>query len=1069
MAPYSKQELLQLKHQTAIEHDTVIETIRKSNIHVSRKVKQGKRAGRRIQQRTKIFSTSTQDNTGDSGNNNIPTVISKHSLNRKVGGVSPHRQVSGSNPYNLINIIPSNTECDSSHLLDFCLLNTRSVKNKADKISNYICDNKLDVVALTETWLKPGIEDSTIIHKLCPEGFGLTHKPRNRQKCKRGGGVGLIYHNQLTLDSQSSTTFQSFEYIEHLLKTNNRNVRIVVVYRPPPSPRNGLSHKLFLEEFAGFLEQQTVTSGCFLMVGDFNYHVDDPSDKEAGHFMDLIRSSNLKQHISEPTHRSGHTLDLVITRDEENIVKNITVYPPEIIADHSAIHVKLDLAKPGPCKKEISYRKLKSINKEEFLDDINKSSVVQSPLHDLEGLVDQYHMDLGRILDKHAPIKHKVIITRPDTEWFSDSIKAEKQVKRKLERHWRSSKLTIDREIYVDQCRKVDHMIDVARTNYYLNKISENASDQRRLFKVVEDMTHKKTSPKFPTHESLSELAERFADYFSEKIVKIRSDLQEIRQDLLQTQESCSSILSEFQPASETEVRKIIRESASKSCSLDPIPTGLLKDCLETLLPVITKIVNLSLSECVMPENLKEAILSPILKKALLDSELLKNFRPVSNLPFISKVIERVVAKRFITYFKDNNLQEKMQSAYKKLHSTETALIRVQNDILCALDRKCAVALVLLDLSAAFDTVDHNILLSRLSSRFGICDNALAWLSSYLTDRKQKVSIQGTSSSSKQLTCGVPQGSVLGPLLFTAYTSPLGDIVRKHNVEFHLYADDTQLYIAFEQTEEGCTAAKAKMEACIQDIRHWMAVNFLKLNDDKTEVIILHSRYQASPTFTSINIGQESITPSNSVRNIGVLFDSNMTLQPHINAMTSSMFNQIRKIGTIRKYLDRKSTEILVHAFVTSRLDYCNSLLYGVSQDQITKLQRVHNTAARIVSRTRKYEHITPVLKSLHWLPVNQRIIFKILLVTFKALHDLAPGYISDLIHKYHPSRTLRSQDRLLLAVPYTSTATYGDRAFAKIAPTLWNGLPIHIRKSENVSVFKTRLKTHLFSQAYLT
>ena len=361
-----------------------------------------------------------------------------------------------------------------------------------------------------------------------------------------------------------------------------------------------------------------------------------------------------------------------------------------------------------------------------------------------------------------------------------------------------------------------------------------------------------------------------------------------------------------------------------------------------------------------------------ILKKALLDSELLKNFRPVSNLSYISKVIERVVAKRITDYFEDNNLLEKMQSAYKKLHSTETALIKVHNDILCAIDKKYSVALVLLDLSAAFDTVDHNILLSRLSSRFGICDNALAWLSSYLSDRKQKVNIQGTMSSSRQLTCGVPQGSVLGPLLFTAYTSPLGDIVRKHGVQFHLYADDTQLYFAFEPTTDGSMAAKEKMEACIQDIRQWMAVNFLKLNDDKTEVIVFHSRHHAPPQFNSVNIGLENITASKAARNIGVTFDSTMTLQPHINAMTSSMFHQIRKIGMIRKYLDKKSAETLVHAFVTSRLDYCNSLLYGLPQDLTNKLQCVHNTAARIVSRTRKYEHITPVLKSLHWLPVQQ-------------------------------------------------------------------------------------------------
>jgi retron-type reverse transcriptase len=198
------------------------------------------------------------------------------------------------------------------------------------------------------------------------------------------------------------------------------------------------------------------------------------------------------------------------------------------------------------------------------------------------------------------------------------------------------------------------------------------------------------------------------------------------------------------------------------------------------------------MSTSTVPPDLKEAIILPLLKKALLDSELFKNFRPVSNLPYLSKIIERVVAKRFVSHMQIHSLHEPLQSAYKQYHSIETALAKVQNDVLLAIDNQCCVLLVLLDLSAAFDTVDHQTLLSRMSTRLGIEGDALDWFTSYLSDRSQCVHVQGATSKKHTLQCGVPQGSVLGPQEYNSYTLPIGDIIRKYSLNFHIYADDTQ-------------------------------------------------------------------------------------------------------------------------------------------------------------------------------------------------------------------------------------------------------------------------------------
>ena len=255
-------------------------------------------------------------------------------------------------------------------------------------------------------------------------------------------------------------------------------------------------------------------------------------------------------------------------------------------------------------------------------------------------------------------------------------------------------------------------------------------------------------------------------------------------------------------------------------------------------------------------------MLKPLLKKYGADHELFSNFRPVSNLYFLSKVTEKAVAAQLMDHLNDNeSLLEEFQSAYKSRHSTETALVRVQNDILKAVDNNRSVILLSLDLSAAFDTVDHSILLSRLQNRFCIRDTALH-------SREQFVSVNGIESSKKNLLYGVPQGSVLGPLLYSLYPSPLGDIARKHSIPFHLYADDTQLYLSFtSDCPNHLSSSKMAVELCVKDIGDWMLRNKLKLNQDKTELLVISSKYCPRPPFDYIRVGDEVIKSGKLARN----------------------------------------------------------------------------------------------------------------------------------------------------------------------------------------------------------
>ncbi|XP_029284776.1 uncharacterized protein LOC115006618, partial [Cottoperca gobio] len=297
------------------------------------------------------------------------------------------------------------------------------------------------------------------------------------------------------------------------------------------------------------------------------------------------------------------------------------------------------------------------------------------------------------------------------------------------------------------------------------------------------------------------------------------------------------------------------------------------------------------------------------------------------------------------------------------------------------------------------------------------------------------------------------------------YMLPLGNIIRNHSINFHCYADDTQLYLSIKPDE---TNQLAKLQACLKDIKTWMSSNFLMLNTDKTEVIILGPKRLRNAFSNDIEaLDGINLASSTTVRNLGVIFDQDLSFNSHIKQISRTAFFHLRNIAKIRHILSQNDAEKLVHAFVTSRLDYCNSLLSGCPKKSLKTLQLIQNAAARVLTRTRKWDHITPVLAALHWLPVKYRIEFKILLLTYKSIKGQAPAYLKDLIVPYKPTRALRSQTAGLLVVPRVSKSTMGARAFSYQAPLQWNQLPVCVREADTLSTFKSRLKTFLFDKAY--
>ena len=320
----------------------------------------------------------------------------------------------------------------------------------------------------------------------------------------------------------------------------------------------------------------------------------------------------------------------------------------------------------------------------------------------------------------------------------------------------------------------------------------------------------------------------------------------------------------------------------------------------------------------------------------------------------------------------------------------------------------------------------------RLSDWYGISGQAQIWFSSYLQNRHQPVKIEDTFSDKVTLSYGVPQGSVLGPVLFTLYTTPLSAIISSFDINHHLYADDTQIYMSL--SVSNAKESLEKLQHCLMGVSAWMTGSKLKLNPSKTEFLLIWTKLQREKflnNFPCLLLGQDT-NPSRptSAKILGVLFDSSLNFRKHISQTCRACFYHIRDLRRIRKSLSLDLAKQIAVALVSSKLDYCNSLFHNMPEKDIARLQRVQNCLARVVTKAAGFSRSVPILKRLHWLPVKFRIHFKICAITFQTLKENQPAYLADLLVRPKCSKYLRSTISNRFVVPRIKTKT-GSRAFS--------------------------------------
>ena len=588
-----------------------------------------------------------------------------------------------------------------------------------------------------------------------------------------------------------------------------------------------------------------------------------------------------------------------------------------------------------------------------------------------------------------------------------------------------------------------------AKKNYYENQFQSYKSDIRKTWGIISEILSKKHRNKSSiksividgkTIKGSQQIAEKFNDFFLNIGTNLAASLET---NTSKTHRSYlnSNILTSFgfNLVDEDHINKIMKSLKNKTSSdHDGISIKLLKYLSPALLKPLTLIINQSLMTGLFPEKLKIAKVQSLFKKG--DEEQIENYRPISLVTSISKVFEKVVFLQLTKYFQDNGLFYDGQYGFRENHSTEMATVELLDRIISALDDKQLPISIYMDLSKAFDTLNHDILLDKLSY-YGVDGTALQWFDSYLSNRSMYVEIDNMKSSVRTLTTGVPQGSILGPLLFLIY---MNDISNSSNLfKFILFADDTNLFSTIEYTLPTHTSnVNELLNNELANIYEWLTVNRLSLNLTKTKYMIFHPiQKDISSLVPTVIINGIQIEKVHNFNFLGVCLDSNLKWDGHIKLLASKLGKYSGILNKLKRYIPIDILRILYCSMVNSHLNYA-ILSWGFACSRLKKMQK---RIIRIITCSKYNAHTSPLFKSLRILTLDDMLRLNTLKFYYKYLHnELPPYFYSFNIREQGDRHTYDTRNSGQLQVEMTRTE-YADKRLRIYLPTLVNDTPTNI------------------------
>lgn len=908
----------------------------------------------------------------------------------------------------------------------------------------------LDILGIQETRL-----DTTILDKnVNLPGYYLERKDRNRE----GGGVCVYIRNSIDYLRRCDLENDSLEMIIlEIKKPNSKPFLVCTWYRPPHSSTDIFD---LFEEVISKCEDQY--KDIYIM-GDVNCDLNrSPHEihtKQLFQIIELLQLTQLITNATRVTPISASLIDWFLTNNRESIVHS-GIYQLTV-SDHYLVFAVRKIGIPNSRPRFIETRNYKHFNANSFLHDLKEIKWPNASTYSNVDTVWNNWRDLYlSVLQKHAPVR--IIRTRnKPAPWISSSLKGLMVKRDILKKHAMKTNNDDDWVSYRQTRNFVTNEVKRVKKLHFETQIKNHKGNLNATWKVLHDLMGTKSNiteinklevpAEGRTFTDPKDIASHFNKCFSTMGPKLASKIpSSIKRptDYLKMSDS-SFTFTELLPKKVLKLLESVK--VGKASGLDKIPNKLLRISASYICESLTEIFNLSLRLGVFPVDWKRAKVSPIYKSG--EKSDSNNYRPISVISTIARIFERLIYVQLYSYLTDNNLLNSRQSGFRSLHSTVTSLLDLTNQWYFNIDCGLLNGVIFLDLKKAFDTVDHNILLTKLKY-LGIKGHAHKWFESYLTSRSQKCYVNGTLSDEVPVICGVPQGSILGPLLFLIFINDLTCSLQHSKAR--MYADDTSL------TFTACTIPELQkmMETDLYHIKQWLQCNKLSLNIMKTEYMIIGSRQRLSALEDfdlSLSVNGISLKKVQVTKCLGLEIDENITWHAQVNKVKKSVLRGLNTLRKIKPILDKDHLNQVYKSTIEPYFDYCSIIWDGIGQGLADQLQKLQNRAARIILAASYTKRSIMLLHELEWKNLIERRLNSKATMMFKISNNLVPQYLIDSFpNKANEYNTRSGLKDFILPKIRTS---YLLNSFAYSGPRLWNSLPMSAKECTTIDLFKKFLR----------
>ena len=777
--------------------------------------------------------------------------------------------------------------------------------------------------------------------------------------------------------------------------------------------------------------------------------------------MDSLNFTQLVKGPTRITDRTATLIDHVFTNKPENITEiNIPSYA---LSDHFPVAITRKCSHnmvKKPFHNHITYRSVKNFSEVDFLTDLsNQNWSSLTAYDDPDECTDLFIKLFSSILQKHAPLKRKRVkkVTQPN--WFNpDILQAIKQ------RNYYHKKQNVPQ--YKFMRRRVKEIVYRAKYDYFNDHINGHKQNPKQLWKSLRELSGLNSDTQTPClNDENGNLisdpvitANLFNTHFSNIHQTVPVDKTIIYtpcDSFITTIENKLSNIKRFAiPFVSVEFveRQLKSLDTSKSTGVDNLNAKYLKISASVIAPILTHIFNCSFNSNKFPKSFKLAKVIPIYKKG--DKHDKNNYRPISILPIISLILERHVCQHLKAYLENNKLFYHRQSGFRENHSCQTALIKLLDDWISAIDKNEIVGTLFLDLSKAFDLVNHDILLRKLSM-YGLHNNAIDWFKSYLNSRIQKTFISGEQSTPREVVAGVPQGSVLGPILFLIYINDL-PFVLSHSVA-DIFADDTTL----STQSKSFDVVVASLTNDLLHVDQWCQLNHMSINSDKSKVMFIcsnNNNRELAKTNPGISYHNSEVNSCTSCKLLGITVNNRLSWGDHIENVIKKCNTYLYILSRIKLFLSNDNRKRFYNAYILPHFDFCCVIWGNCTSTLEDKLVKLQKRAARVILDCDFTTPSSLMFADLKWMTFPERVIYQKAIQMFKTLHGHAPDYLRTsftFTSEIH-ARLLRSSTPFQLYTPKPNLEIYRN-TFIFSGSSIWNSLPSYIQNSTSVQHFKSQ------------